>query len=110
MENHNSSSRNTLAREGGPVSPSPGRAPAGARKKQRKPAASSIPSDWYPEKSSAAATNERKRTKHSANVARGQRFRISRIDASMPSQHSAPRAWEPFASQASVGAYQKRAA
>ena len=42
--------------------------PRGAKKTESNPASSSIPSDWYEEKSCAAATNERKKTVHSSVV------------------------------------------
>src|ERR1700757_84865 len=105
MRKHSHSSRNRLAREGGSLGSQPGRNPRGAKNKEMKPASSNMPSDWYPEKSRAAATKERKHTKQMASIPRGQRFRKSSKDAAIPIQHSALKVPGPLDHQTRVGAY-----
>ena len=85
------------------------RNPGGAKNRQINPASSSIPSDWYPEKSCAALTNERNATKQMSSVTRGQMFSTRRIEAAIPAQHniSSERSLLPI--QSIVGANQKRA-
>src|SRR5258708_10046802 len=73
-----------LARDGGCDRARPGRTPRGAKKCDRKAASSSLPSDWYDEKSCAAAMNVRKQTPATAMETRGQRLRISVIEAISP--------------------------
>jgi len=46
MLNHTTCSRNQLAREGGSLSPQPGRNPRGAKKIEINPDESNMPSDW----------------------------------------------------------------
>ena len=70
------------------------------------PASSSIPSDWYPEKSCAAAAKERKSTTQSAQVRRGHRLRVKRIEQTSPAHTSARSAPSPLESQSKVGAAQ----
>ena|SRR5215472_2100081 len=108
MRNHSHCKRNKLAREGGCFAASPGRKPGGAKNKQMKPASSSMPSDWYSEKSLDAETNERKQTKQITSIARGQKFKTSTNDAIIPIQHSANSIPEPLEIQTNEGAYQKR--
>src|SRR5437660_1641153 len=109
MRSHSHCRRNKLAREGGCSLPSLGRSPGGTKNREMNPASSSMPSDWYEEKSPAAATNDRKQTKQTTNIARGQRFNTSPTDAIIPIQHRATSMCEPLEIQSSVGAYQKRA-
>src|SRR5438067_9997067 len=106
MRNHSQTRRKRASREGGSPSPSPGRKPPGAKKMERKPASRSIPSDWYEEKSCAAATKERKRTVQMAQVPRGQMLSVSRKEAARPAQTSAERASFELPSQSSDGACQ----
>src|SRR6476646_4213320 len=108
MRNHSHCNKKRLAREGGCAAPSPGRNPGGARNKEMKPASSSMPSDWYSEKSRAVDTNDRKQRKQIASMARGQRFSTRSIDAIIPIQHSAINIPELLEIQSSEGAYQNR--
>src|SRR5271169_3268541 len=87
----------------------PGRNPPGAIKSERNPASSSIPSDWYPEKSPAALTKERKQTKQMASIPRGQIFKTNRAAAAMPSQQSPISMYEPLENHRTLGTYQYRA-
>src|SRR5215469_8983138 len=86
MRNHSQRSRNRLARDGGRFTPMPGSSPRGAKNREMKPASSSMPSDWYPEKSRAAETKDRKQTKHTSRLARGQRLSTTPSDAASPIQ------------------------
>src|SRR5216684_5902571 len=106
MRKHSHTSKNQLAREGGLASPHPGRNPRGAKKIEMNPASSSIPSDWYAEKSCAALTNERKHTRQTTSIPRGQRFKTSSTDAIMPTQQSPVSMCELLENHSSVGAYQ----
>ena len=49
-----------------------------------KPASRSMPSDWKLEKSCAAATNERKQTRHTARDRRGHKFKVTATEAINP--------------------------
>src|SRR5438094_9366696 len=109
MRNHSHDKRNTAARIGGRRRPNPGRKPTGARNSEMNPASSSMPSDWYPENSPAALTNERKHAKQISKAARGNIFSITNSDAMIPTQLSAVSACDPVENHSSVGAYQKRA-
>src|SRR2546422_47588 len=108
MRNHSHCSRNRLAREGGRAAPQPGRNPSGAKKSAMKPASSSMPSDWYPEKSSAALTNERKHAKQITSIPRGQTSKTSSREAAIPIQHKAVNIREPLENHSSVGANHRR--
>src|SRR5580693_446333 len=110
MRDHCHCNRKRLAREGGLALPRPGRSPGGAKINAMKPASSNMPSDWYPEKSCAAATNERKHTKHTSSEARGQRFTTTRIDAMIASQTTSINARSLAPNHSRVGANQKRCA
>lgn len=70
------------------------------------PASSSIPSDWYAEKSCAALTKERKHTKQIASIPRGQKFNTSSTDAIMPAQQIPVSICELRENHRSVGTYQ----
>src|SRR5262244_3760390 len=106
MRNHSHRRRSRLAREQGWKRPRPGRNPGGARNIDTKPASSNMPSDWYPEKSCAALTKERKQTKQMTNIPRGHRLRNSRMDAIIPIQQIASNIPEPLDNHSTVGAYQ----
>src|SRR5208282_1568685 len=108
MRNHSHCRRNKLKREGGWARPSPGRRPGGAKNSARNPASSSMLSDWYPEKSRAAATKERKQTKQKNSIPRGHTSNTTSSAAIMPTQHSAISIGEPLEIQSSEGTYQKR--
>src|SRR5438105_6090341 len=108
MRNHSHCRRNRPAREGGCLAPSPGRNPGGAKNREMKPASSSMPSDWYSEKSRDVDTNERKQRKQIRSMARGQKFRTRSNDAIIPIQHSAINMPELLEIQSSEGAYQTR--
>src|SRR5689334_21669674 len=97
---------NSETRDGGLCAPSPGRRPRGARKKEMKPASSSIPSDWYEEKSCSAAMQERKSTVHTATIQRGAMLNTNRIDAVIPKLMTTVCAGSDAFSQNSVGSYQ----
>ena len=58
--------------------------PGGAKKREMKPSSRSMPSDWKPEKSCAAATKDKKQTKHIASDPRGQMLKITATDAIKP--------------------------
>src|SRR3954452_18240801 len=106
MRNHSHRSMNRLKGDGGSAAPSPGRMPRGAKKHEMKPASSSIPSDWYDEKSCSAATHDRKSSVAAATAIRGQTLATSRSDATMPAPTTSVSARSPEPSQSSVGAYQ----
>src|SRR6266571_725774 len=106
MRKHSQFSKNKLAREGGLALPHPGRHPCGAKNMPINPASSSIPSDWYAEKSCAALTNERKHTKQIASIPRGQKFKTSSTDAIMPAQQIPITMCVLLENHSSVGAYQ----
>src|SRR3954470_18048106 len=108
MRNHSHRSMNRLSRDGGSAAPSPGRTPRGAKKREMNPASSSIPSDWYDEKSCSAATHDRNSSVQMPTVSRGHTFAASRREAAMPPATSIVSAALPEPSQSSVGAYQKR--
>src|SRR2546423_8778714 len=97
---------NNDKRDGGSFAPSPGRAPPGAKKKEMKPASSSIPSDWYDEKSCSEAMHERKSNVQTAIIARGAKFKTNKTDATMPSMITSESAGSDALSHSSVGAYQ----
>src|SRR4051794_20864515 len=106
MRNHSHCSRNKLARDGREFNPSPGQNPRGAKNNEINPASSSIPSDWYPEKSCAALTNEMKQAKQTTSIPRGQTFATTSKDASMPIQHKLTSMCVPAEIHKSVGANQ----
>src|SRR5581483_2621520 len=108
MRNHSQIKRKRLARDAGCALPSPGHSPGGAKNKEMNPASSNMPSDWYPEKSWAALTKDKKHRKQMSSMARGQTLRNSAIDASSPTQQTAMSMWFVLDSQNSVGAYQTR--
>src|SRR5947207_9187074 len=97
-----------LKRDGGSLSASPGRFPRGAKKSERNPASSSIPSDWYDEKSCNAPMQERKETVQIAIVPFGQKLKTRRIEATSPATTNSVRAESDAFIQSSVGAYQTR--
>src|SRR5215813_10066748 len=109
MRNHSQSSRKTMARLGKSAMARPGRRPFGAKNNARKPASSSIPSDWYPENSPAALTKDRKHTKQTSRAPRGTMLAITSNDATIPTQHKAIKECDPLEHQSSVGADQNRA-
>src|SRR5678816_2745035 len=95
-----------LNADGGVLAPSFGRTPRGAKKIERNPASSSIPSDWYDEKSCSAAIHERKRTVHSATLSFGQTFATSAREQSTPAATTTVSAVSPALIHNNVGAYQ----
>src|SRR5215213_6370621 len=97
---------NRLSADGGLAAPSLGRMPRGAKKNEMKPASSSIPSDWYDEKSCRAATHDRKSTVHTATIARGHTLPTSSSDDAIPATITTVSAALPEPSQNIVGAYQ----
>src|SRR6266581_2513476 len=99
---------NRLKREGGSLAPSPGRVPRGAKKKERNPASSSIPSDWYDEKSCSPPMQERKSTVQIVTVSFGRKLKTRRVDAMRPATTTRVRAKSDALIQSSVGAYQTR--
>src|SRR6266404_5370802 len=98
-----------LQRDGGSVAPSPGCNPRGAKKNERNPASSSIPSDWYDEKSCSAAMHERNSTVHNATVSLGQTLKTSSSETMRPAPTTRVSAVSLALSQNRVGAYQQRA-
>src|SRR3954462_4035565 len=109
MRSHSHCRRNKLAREGGCPPPNPGRIPGGAKNKHMNPASSSMPSDWYEEKSAAAAMNERKQTKQTTNMPRGQMLKTNSAAAIIPTQHKLISMPDPLEIQSAEGAYHRRA-
>src|SRR5215208_7102913 len=109
MRNHSNSSRNRLARDGGSLAPSPGRTPRGAKKIEMNPASSSIPSDWYDEKSCSAPTHDMKSSVQSATVSRGHTLTVRSTEQTMPAATTAVSAASLALAQNKVGASQKRA-
>src|SRR2546422_242168 len=69
MRNHSQRRRKMAARMGGLWGARRGRNPGGARKREMKPASRSMLSDWEPEDSDAALTEERKQRKQRGSVA-----------------------------------------
>src|SRR3954463_4871041 len=108
MRNHSHRSMKRLNGDGGSAAPSPGRMPRGAKKMEMNPASSSIPSDWYDEKSCSAATQERKSSVDRPTVRRGQTFATSSSEQAIPAHASSVSAPSPAPSQSSVGAYHTR--
>src|SRR5207244_11906121 len=106
IHTHYPNRKHHLARKGGLGSPSRGPNTPGAKNKEINPASSSIPSDWYPEKSCAALTNERKHAKQIASIPRGHKSNTSSSDAIIPTQQIAVSMCRPLESHSSVGAYQ----
>src|SRR5256885_8937895 len=97
---------NSDKRDGGSFAPSPGRAPRGAKKKEMKPASSSIPSDWYDEESCSEAMHERKSSVQTAIIARGAKLKTNKTDATMPTMITSESAASDVLSHSSVGVYQ----
>src|SRR3954471_11710933 len=97
-----------LKRDGGLVSPKPGRTPDGAKKMDSNPASISIPSDWYDENSWSAAMHERKSSVQRPVVTFGQTFSTSRSDAINPAATTTVSARSPELIQKTVGAYHSR--
>src|SRR5678810_1386648 len=95
MRNHSHRSMNRLARDGGLLAPSFGRKPRGAKKIERNPASSSIPSDWYDEKSWSAAMHDRKSSVHNATVSFGAMLPTSSSEHTSPAATSRVRAVSP---------------
>src|SRR6478672_7004217 len=108
MRNHSQRSMKKLKRDGGSVAPSPGRIPRGTKKIDRNPASSSMPSDWYDEKSWRAAMQDRKRIAHNATLSRGQTLATRRSEQMRPAPTSATSAVSDALIQNNVGAYQTR--
>src|SRR5215467_3307843 len=108
MRNHSQRSRNRLRRDGAWLAPRRGRKPGGAKNREMKPASSSMPSDWNPEKSCATATKDKKHARQTARDPRGQRLKMTATDEMMPSHVINISAWLPAPNQRSVGANQKR--
>jgi hypothetical protein len=73
---------------------------------EMKPASSSIPSDWYDEKSWSTAMHDRKSRVHRATVTRGQTLAASSSEQTMPAPTTRVRARSLAPSQNRVGAYQ----
>src|SRR5678809_1505540 len=106
MRNHSHRSMNRLARDGGLLAPSFGRTPRGAKKIERNPASSSIPSDWYAEKSCSAAIHERNSSVHNATVTFGAMLATSSSEHTTPAATISVSVVSPALNQSSVGAYQ----
>src|SRR5665213_3396173 len=84
MRNHSHCKRKRLAREGGCGAAKPGQKPRGAKKSARNPASSSMPSDWYPEKSPATETKDKKHAKQNAKLTRGHTLQKASNEAARP--------------------------
>ena len=92
------------------AAPSPGRRPRGAKKMETKPAWSSMPSDWYDEKSCTTAMHDRKSSVATATTSLGQTLRDEqdRAENARGDDHRQRRG-RPALPRARLGAYQKRA-
>src|SRR5512144_2660516 len=99
MRNHSQRSMNRLAQRGGSLTPSLGQIPRGARKIERKPASSSMPSDWYDEKSCSTAMHDRKSSVHDATATFGHTFATRSKEQTMPATTTAVSAPSPDPSQ-----------
>src|SRR6476620_1884943 len=95
-----------LNADGGWVAPRFGRTPRGAKKIERNPASSSMPSDWYDEKSWSAAMHDRKSSVHNAPVSFGAMLATSSSEHTSPAATSRVRAVSPALTHSRVGAYQ----
>src|SRR6185503_4585347 len=92
--------------DGGWAAPSFGRRPRGAKKIERHPASSSMPSDWYDEKSWSAAIHERNNSVHNATVSFGATLTTSSTEHRNPAATMSVSAASPALNQSRVGAYQ----
>src|SRR5580658_1017090 len=108
MRNHSHCRSQRLRRIGGCAAPRPGRSPDGAKNIEMKPASSSMPSDWYDEKSPEELTKARKHSQQMSRLARGQRFKKTVMDASRPIHVTATMKCVLEEIQKSEGATQKR--
>src|SRR4051794_1651189 len=99
---------NRLALDGGSLSPRRGRNPRGEKNVEMNPASSSIPSDWYDEKSCSAAMHDKKSSVDSATLALGQTFATRRSDERMPANTTTISAASLALVHRSVGTYQNR--
>src|SRR5690242_12869176 len=106
MRNHSHRSMNRLMREGGSCAPSLGRNPRGANQIEMNPASSSIPSDWYEEKSCSVAMNERNSSVQIAIISRGQMFAVRSNEHTIPAATAANSAPSSQRAQKMLGAYQ----
>src|SRR5581483_3318941 len=106
MRNHSHCRRKRLSCDGGECSPQRGRNPDGAKNREINPASSSMPSDWYPEKSCAALTNERKHTQQISNIPRGQILNTKSREAIIPAMQTADSMRGPLAIQSRLGTNQ----
>src|SRR5580692_7662793 len=107
MRNHSHCSRKKLMRDGGWAAPHPGKIPPGDKNSAINPASSSMPSDWYIEKTSVAVTNDKKQTKQTKKLSRGHTLTSATSEAISPIQVTANSIEELCDVQKSVGAYQK---
>src|SRR5712671_5672485 len=105
MRNHSHRSMNRLRRDGGSVAPRAGRMPRGAKKQEMKPASSSMPSDWYEEKSCSTTTHDRKSSVQSATVSRGHTLATSSKEQRRPAPTTIVSARSPAPSQKTDGTY-----
>src|SRR5690348_12567955 len=108
MRNHSHRSMKRLKPEGGSAKPRRGRVPRGAKNSERNPASSSIPSDWYDEKSWRTAMHERNSSVLMPIIRRGLMLTTISSDARSPMTNDAVSAASLALSQNSDGAYHTR--
>src|SRR2546423_10750911 len=108
MRNHSHRSMKRLRRDGGSVAPSRGRTPRGAKKQEMKPASSSIPSDWYEEKSCSTTTHDRKNSVQKATVSRGHTLAMSSSEQRRPAPTTIVSARSPAPNHKTEGTYHNR--
>src|SRR3954471_12442391 len=97
-----------LTLDGGSAAPSPGQTPRGAKKHEMNPASSSMPSDWYDEKSCSTAMHERKSSVASAIASFGQTFTVMSSEQKRPATTSVVNAVSLAFNQKTDGIYQSR--
>src|SRR5512138_3519836 len=108
MRNHSQCSMNRLIDDGGFAAPRPGHTPRGAKKIEISPASSSIPSDWYDEKSCSVTTHERNSSVQAATASFGHTFTTTRTEHTIPSATMAVSARSLASSHKTLGTYHSR--
>src|SRR5512146_1385566 len=108
MRNQSHRSMNRLTDDGGSAAPRPGHAPRGAKKIEIRPASSSIPSDWYDEKSCSVTTHERNNSVQAATPSLGHTFATTRTEHTIPSATTAVSPRSLASSHKTLGTYHSR--
>src|SRR5512143_2425981 len=108
MRSHSHRSMKRLIDDGGSALPRLGHTPRGAKKIEIRPASSSIPSDWYDEKSCSVTTHERNSTVQAATLTLGHTFTTTRTEHTIPSATTAVSARSLVPSHKTLGTYHSR--